>query len=855
VTDQYGNLVADGTTVAFTTTLGVISPLTTTTANGEATAALTSGSAAGTAVVTAQADSHQGQTTVVFLPADLAIHKGVTPIEAIPGQTLTYVLSYANWGAATARGVVITDELDSRLISPSYVASGATITRTGSITYAWRVEDLSPGEGGTITITAQLDPGIIWPPSENLWNVAVITTTTAEGGPGPNGSTGKTDVLTADLYVTKEIEGGSFRPGGWIRYRIGFGNTGWADAQGIRITDTLPLGTTWDWDESEQEGLSRSIVGRQVVWTREGPVGANEYFRLWVDIADDAPGGLVLTNAITATTSTPESDYSNNRCPREDCQPIAVVQGVNLSIAKEAPAEIKPGRRITYTIVYSNTGTETAQNVVITDTLSPGVSFVGASPSPSGGSGLVRYWSVGPLEPEARGTIRLTGLVTTELPAGQVVVNLAEIGTTTAESYLLDNYSSTRTLIIPDVSHTVTVQTEPESIPADGLSTAVITATVRDQYDNPVADGTPVAFTTTLGVITPTLATTSQGVATATLTAGTVAGTAIVTATADSRVGSAQVALLPGPPSALTLAVHPTSLPADGVSTAAITATVQDQYDNLVADGTPVAFTTTLGVITPTLAATSQGVATATLTSGTHAGTVMVTAQAGSAITSTTVAFLPGPPFTVTVTAGSGSLPVGGFSTVVTVTVTDRHDNPVADETPVALTATLGAITPTWKTTQGGLVTATLTSGTVVGTALVTATADARVGSAQVVFLPGPPHTFAVTAHPLSLPPDGTSTAAITVTAQDEYGNPVADDTVVTFTTSLGTFLSGSVYTTTTTGGVATALLTSATEEGTAIVTVVVDSIPTPRTVEIAFMYHRIYLPLIRRAGSPFHGQ
>ncbi|MFQ6058946.1 MAG: invasin domain 3-containing protein, partial [Anaerolineae bacterium] len=604
VTDQYGNPVADGTTVAFTTTLGVISPLTTTTADGLATATLTSGSAAGTAVVTAQVDSRQGQITVAFLPADVTIHKSVNLSQAIPGQPLTYVLSYANYGVATARGVSITDELDPRLIPLGYVDSGATITRTEGITYAWRVEDLSPGEGGTITITAQLDPSIIWPPSENVWNQATITTTTAEGGPAPNQSTKTTLVLTADLYITKEIvpELSSFTPGGTIVYRIGFGNTGWAVAQGIRITDTLPLSTTWDWDDSSYEvGLTRIEVGPQVVWTRGGSVGANESFRLWVKINDDAPGGLELTNAITATTGTPESDYTNNRDFASKR-----VQGTNLSLAKSGPMEVRPGRLITYTIVYSNTGTVTAQNVVITDTLPPGVTFVGASPPPSSISGQAHFWSVGPLAPEAAGTIRLTGRVTTVLPAGLILINQAEIGTATPESYRWDNVDRTTTLIVPDLPYAVTVEAASDSLPADGLSTAVITATVRDEWGNLVADGTSVAFTTTLGTITPTLGTTSQGVATTTLTAGTVAGTALVTATADSRLGFTQVTLLPGPPSILTLAAYPTSLLADGLSTATITATVRDEWGNLVADGTSVAFTTTLGTITPTLGTTSQ---------------------------------------------------------------------------------------------------------------------------------------------------------------------------------------------------------------------------------------------------------
>jgi adhesin/invasin len=328
-----------------------------------------------------------------------------------------------------------------------------------------------------------------------------------------------------------------------------------------------------------------------------------------------------------------------------------------------------------------------------------------------------------------------------------------------------------------------------------------------------------------------------------------------VTATADSRVGSAQVTFLPGPPSALALTARPTSILADGISTAVITATVQDQYDNPVADDTLVAFTTTLGVITPALATTSQGLVTATLTSETQVGRAMVTAQVDSLAETTAVDFLAGPPWTLMVEAFPTSLTADGTSTAtITATVRDEWDNPVADGTSVAFTTTLGTIAPTLFTTSQGVATTTLTAELEVGMAEVTATADSRTGSTSVDFTPGPPFTLTVEATPLSIPADGVSTSAISATVRDQWHHPVADDTVVTFTTTLGAFPSGEVYTTTTSGGVATALLTSGTEEGTAIVSVAVDPIPTPGTVEIAFVYHRIYLPLIRRVVPPSLG-
>ncbi len=87
------------------------------------------------------------------------------------------------------------------------------------------------------------------------------------------------------------------------------------------------------------------------------------------------------------------------------------------------------------------------------------------------------------------------------------------------------------------------VQAEPNSILADGASTAVIRATVRDGLGSAVPNQ-QVSFATTLGGITPAATTGADGVATATLTAGTAAGAAQVTAALGGLTGGVTVQLV-----------------------------------------------------------------------------------------------------------------------------------------------------------------------------------------------------------------------------------------------------------------------------------------------------------------------
>jgi len=106
----------------------------------------------------------------------------------------------------------------------------------------------------------------------------------------------------------------------------------------------------------------------------------------------------------------------------------------------------------------------------------------------------------------------------------------------------------------------------------------------------------------------------------------------------------------------------------------------------------------------------------------------------------------------------------------------------------------------------------------------------------------GPPMTVTVRANPTTIPADGTSTATITATVSDTVGY-VADGTVVTFTTDLGSFPSDP-YTNTTASGVATATLTSEKTADTAHVTATADA--ASDWVDVIFTeVYRLFMPLI----------
>jgi len=343
----------------------------------------------------------------------------------------------------------------------------------------------------------------------------------------------------------------------------------------------------------------------------------------------------------------------------------------------------------------------------------------------------------------------------------------------------------------------LTLVAADQSIVADGVSKTTITATVRNTRGNPLPDGTLVRFQTSLGLIAPAEVALAAGQAEATLLSAATPGTAAVTAAAKGLTNTIQVPFTPAP-----IAGHPTSLfltkstdqlPADGTSTANITAIVADEHNNPVPDGTPVAFTTSLGLIAPGSFPTAAGVAEAALRSSTQAGRAVVTVHVGQLTRQVRVTFVESGSTgkrSLFVTRSAARIPADGTSTVtIGATARTASGAAVPDGTLITFRSTAGTVFPARVATADGLAQATLRSDPHRGRAEVTAALGRLAASTTVVFVtPGSGSIASIflTHDPNEIPGDGVSESAVTATVRDADNNPVVDGTPVAFTTTRG---------------------------------------------------------------------
>ncbi len=321
----------------------------------------------------------------------------------------------------------------------------------------------------------------------------------------------------------------------------------------------------------------------------------------------------------------------------------------------------------------------------------------------------------------------------------------------------------------------------PSQIPANGSSISTVTALLRDNNSNPVV-GEVIRFTTDLGTITAMDSTDANGRAEAVLVSDRKNGQAHVTAQFKNTTRTIPVNFTGV---RLSISATPENLFAGGNEKTTITAFVKDAADVAIV-GEEVAFEAFLNGKLHSSATIESDVTGKSMysISSTEAGPCLIRVSAAGAVDSTTVTFNR---MRLTLTgralspAGGDTLAVstGGDSIQVWAQLFDTVNDTYIQNAAIEFYTTLGTIGKTAMTNAQGVASTYLVSGNTAGTPTVLATTThqgQRISKEQkFAFVP----TREVGEAKLRVDPNivtvgGGSTALIAVIT-DKYGNPIPD--------------------------------------------------------------------------------
>ncbi|MDX9675418.1 immunoglobulin-like domain-containing protein [Pseudomonas zeae] len=629
------------------------------------------------------------------------------------GSTVTTTITGATGGNfenlvpnPTPAVTTITDSIDTTnltLTATGTVVEGGQITYTATLTNpAQTPVTVTLSNGSTITIEAGQTTGTVNVPTaaNDVYNNGGTVSTTITGATGGNFESLVPNTTPATTTVTDSIDTtsvsltatGTVVEGGQITYTATLTN-----AAQTPVTITLSNGSTITIDAGQTTG------------TVNVPTAANDVYN----------NGSTVSTTITGTTGGNFENLVPNTTPATTTITDSI-DDTNLSLT--ATGTVAEGGSIVYTATLTNPA-----GTPVTVTLSNG--------------------SVITIEAG-----KTTGTVTVPAPADDVYKDAGKVEVT-----------------IKDASGGNFENLVPSTVPAvTEVTDTIDTSTVKLTADTSVPEGGTVTYTATVGAPvtgSPVIVTLANG-QNITIEVGKTSGTVTTTAPNDALTGNAPL-------------------------TNSITGVSGGNYEDLVADKTPVSTTVTDVADTTNLSLSATGsvaeggsiVYTATLTN--PAGTpVTVTLSNGSVITidagkTTGTVTVPAPADDVYKDAGKVEVTIkdvsgGNFENLVpstTPAVTDVTDT--IDTSTVKLTADTSVA-------EGGTVTYTATVGApVTGSPVVVTLANGQNITIEVGKTSG---TVTTTAPNDALTGQAPLTNAITDVSGGNYEDLVADKTPVSTT-------------------------------------------------------------------------
>jgi uncharacterized repeat protein (TIGR01451 family) len=324
-------------------------------------------------------------------PANLEIIKETVNnvTQVAPNDTITYRLRVRNTGGIPATQTVIRDTLDT---DTTYIdntctlptqLTGANCSHTSGI-ITWNLGTLPANMTEYYTVTYQVRVNTT--ATGTIRNVAVVTS--------PEDPTGDEDeeIITvvppadpANLEIIKETVNNvtQVAPNDTITYRLRVRNTGGAPATQTVIRDTLDTDTTYIDNTctlpTQLTGANCSHTSGIITWNLGTlPANMTEYYTVTYQVrVNSTATGTIRNVAVVTSPEDPTGDEDIEEIPVVVTPPItppaiSIVKSVNPA----SGTTVVPTQQLTYSLAVRNTGGQTANNVVIRDTLDNNLEFV-----------------------------------------------------------------------------------------------------------------------------------------------------------------------------------------------------------------------------------------------------------------------------------------------------------------------------------------------------------------------------------------------------------------------------------------------------------------------------------------------
>jgi uncharacterized repeat protein (TIGR01451 family) len=382
---------------------------------------------------------------------DLILGKSVDLATAVPGQdqlVYTFTVSHDTDSVSDGNTVVVTDTIPTGLTGVVITAPTADDTNydaaTGNLSVQYDV--LPNGETRVFTLTADIQEDA----TGTVVNNASVSSLGTDLDPANNTASASTTLTPDfDVQVSKVADDPNSIPDDTVVYTVTLMNTGPSTAPGVILTDVLPSGVTL---VSATMGGQTGVDSGGTITFPSVNIASGDTATATITVTVDTLTDGLISNA--ASVQDLSAAGENNTANNSDSADVTVVAEADLGVAKTvSSAASQVGGTLTYTIDVTNSGPSSASNVVITDALPAGVTFV----SGTGPSGEVLSEAGGVVTANvatmvAGGSGSMTINVNIEAGAASSITNSVGVSSDTGDSNAANDSATAITTVDPKVS-------------------------------------------------------------------------------------------------------------------------------------------------------------------------------------------------------------------------------------------------------------------------------------------------------------------------------------------------------------------------------------------------------------------
>ena len=403
---------------------------------------------------------NNNDSDVVIVPpeADVGVVKIALNRTAHKGDAVTWLIIVYNNGPDAAENVVVTDVLPGELVDVSVVNVDEG-TFDGNV---WSIDRIESGVALGLVISTVVNATDV-----NITNPVNVTSDTYD----PNMANNKNNDTVvvppeADLEVIKTNDcDGICHNGDTVTWTITVVNNGPDDAVNAIASDVLPAGLIYVSDDSN--GAYDPETG---IWKMGNlSIGASAQLNI-VSLVNAS--NVTIVNDVVVSSDTYDPKEENN----QDNSSLPVDPEADLEIIKlVSDNATRRGDKITWTIIVTNNGGDTAVNTVVIDKLVNGLVYIsddskGAYDPDSG------IWKVGDLACGQSATLNIVTLVNT---TNATIQNIANITSDTYDPNETNNKCNNSTTVSPIADLLITVEPNVRKMSVGDKVTFTVTVANR----------------------------------------------------------------------------------------------------------------------------------------------------------------------------------------------------------------------------------------------------------------------------------------------------------------------------------------------------------------------------------------